>query len=293
MSGALFLLVDGLLKPDALRQLYARQENLDIEPLYMGTRWSQLKDKGPILVKASERLSQAWRSDADWRRCACLLQSRASMVDLARHLRRFLCPPDYLGNASLLRFADPLVLCHWLGSFDQSHRDRVLGPIDSLWVERPRQPWQPPHASAEETVQFAVLAPVTTWDPGFALQGQAQLDALEQAHDFLFQRRLYQAIHHEDPAAFTALPSAAIDAWLADALCSGRDWGLTSEFALATWAWYRHELGTDFIDVADGPYQTWLQLQPQCAELPPELRLDAFDQYRMQPAPQACEPDHD
>lgn len=46
MNFANYLLIDGLLRPDAIKQLYQRSEPLSIKPLYLGTRWAPLKERG-------------------------------------------------------------------------------------------------------------------------------------------------------------------------------------------------------------------------------------------------------
>ncbi|GAB7532890.1 hypothetical protein PS3A_53060 [Pseudomonas sp. 3A(2025)] len=283
MTAQAFVLIDGLLLPEALRQLYGRGETLEIDPLYLGTRWSPLKDKGPILVQASERLENEWLHKGHWHACSSLLYSQAAMPTLAAHLRRFLCPPDYLGNASLLRFADPLVLHAWLSSQEQAHLDRTLGPIEQLRVAIPRQPWHRESASvADGIATFARDRTEQAWESSFALQGPAQLEAFEQAYDFLFKRRLYDWITRETPGAFATERSEQIDNWLDHSLRSGRDWGLISEFALATWVRHSHALGLDFVNAPGSVWQQWQAKHPEQQALAPELRLDAFDIYQEQ-----------
>lgn len=281
MSLTHYLLVDGLLKPDALKQLYGRQENLEIEPLYLGTRWVNLKDKGPILVQASEPLREAWHSDPQWQGCASLLASHAPLLEIANHLRHFICPPDALGNASLLRFSDPVILHHWVSSLDAGQLQRTLGPIEQLWVADPRQPWQPvPLPPTKGIARFCASGKPAPWAAGFALQGTAQLEAFEQATVFVFQQRLYAFLVRQYPGAFAAHSSEQIDHWLAQSLSSGRDWGLVSEFGLATWARYRLTLGEDFATRSEGAFAQWLgqQTAPRCTS--PEQQLDDFDLYR-------------
>ncbi|MCF5602739.1 DUF4123 domain-containing protein, partial [Pseudomonas syringae] len=40
MNLANYLLIDGVLRPDAIKQVYQRAEPMEIMPLYLGTRWS-------------------------------------------------------------------------------------------------------------------------------------------------------------------------------------------------------------------------------------------------------------
>ncbi len=281
MSAQAFVLIDGLLLPDALKTLYGRGETLEIDPLYLGTRWDGLKDKGPILVQASDRLRDEWQQQDHWQACSCLLHSPAPRSAIIGHLRHFICPPDHLGNASLLRFADPLVLHFWLASQEQAHRNRTLGPIERVQVASPRQPWHPEPATAMAGITtFAIDGDPYQWQSRFAVQGPAQLEAFEHAFDFLFKRRLHAWITRLTPTAFADQRPEQIDAWLDEVLRSGRDWGLVSEFALATWAEYSHTLGQDFTTSAGGDWQRWLTEHPTPLCPAPEQQLDAFDLYR-------------
>ena len=45
-----FLLVDGVLRQDALQWLYGAGDSIDVIPLYNGTRWDGVKELGPILA---------------------------------------------------------------------------------------------------------------------------------------------------------------------------------------------------------------------------------------------------
>lgn len=144
-----YLLIDGVLRANALANLYALAEPVEIEPLYQGTRWRELKDLGPILVAtqgSSDLIQTTWQSAAQ-QADASLLYSPAPIIAVADHLRRFIAPSDVRGSKGLLRFADPLVARHWLGSYQGAHRDAVLGPIQSWHLPQRSHSWaldQPP-----------------------------------------------------------------------------------------------------------------------------------------------------
>lgn len=139
MDKSNYLLIDGMLRPDAIKQLYQLTEVLEIAPLYLGTRWSNIMDMGPVLVQLPSQsvLAREWHGDAAQRIDACIFHSSASLKIVAAHLRQYLNPDDYLGNSSLLRFADPLVMHHWLSSYSREHLSQALGPIQQLWVQPP------------------------------------------------------------------------------------------------------------------------------------------------------------
>jgi len=275
-SQANYLLIDGALRPDALVGLYLRHELFEIEPLYMDTRWKDLYDLGPILVKPlpdSELLS-GWLAEESLWGDSTLIYSQAPIQQVADHLRHFINPPDCRGSSGLLRFADPLVAHFWLSSYPASSGAH-LGPIEHWWVAKPRQHWEP---KAEIPWQvFNGPTSQTTWDERNALLGEDQLVALDQAQHVRFIARVHEWLDELNPQFFAAMSSEQISEWLSSTLQSGLAWGLVTERALILWAEACVDLGQNFI--SQSVYQNWLsnELNPP---LPPDIRIKAFDEYR-------------
>ncbi|WP_426237845.1 DUF4123 domain-containing protein [Pseudomonas sp. TWP3-2] len=281
-SNANFLLIDGVLRPNAIASLYQLGEPLEIEPLYVGTRWTELNDLGPILVKpqCGSSILQDWQQNHLSHLDSCSLFSRASLSDVADHLRHFICPPDVNGNSGLLRFADPIVTYHWLSSYGSEHLSHILGPIETIWVKTPIHTWQPESASPIES--FACPLSKETRDKNFALLGEQQLTALELAYRWQFKERLYAWLETRNRATFSLLNSNQTEWWLEHVLESGTAWGLVSERGLVTWAETCVDWGRDFAERLDSPYQEWLTQNPENGRLAPELRIEALDDYRHQ-----------
>ncbi|AAO56043.1 hypothetical protein PSPTO_2536 [Pseudomonas syringae pv. tomato str. DC3000] len=122
--------------------------------------------------------------------------------------------------------------------------------------------------------------PNTTWHPHFALLGEPQLNAFEHCYRWIFEERIHDWLKKTDPLALAKQTDDQIESWLKQALDGAMAWGLTSEYALATWADICHEWGLDFTDQPQGPYQSWRTLYPEHLQLSPELRIDALDEYR-------------
>ncbi|WP_122222546.1 DUF4123 domain-containing protein [Pseudomonas syringae group genomosp. 3] len=283
MNQANYLLIDGVLRPDAIKQLYQRAESLEIMPLYLGTRWSAIMNQGPVLVRvpAESSLIREWLESAASRTDTSIFSSRAALKTVAEHLCRFLCPFDHLGNSSLLRFADPLVMHYWLSSYSDEHLSRILGPVDQLWVQPPAHAWQ--HTSALLPVPFINAHPQSPWQQNFALLGEPQLHALDECYWWLLEERIHDWLQTEDAHAFANQTEAQISMWLKQAMNSGRDWGLVSEYALATWVDICHEWGLDFVNLPQNPYQSWQITHPELQHLPAELRISALAEYRQKP----------
>ncbi|WP_129973734.1 MULTISPECIES: DUF4123 domain-containing protein [unclassified Pseudomonas] len=281
-SNANFLLIDGVLRPDAIPSLYQLGEPLEIEPVYLGTRWTELKDLGPILVKPQGNSSvlRDWQQNHLTQADSCPLFSRASLTEIADHLRHFICPPDVNGGEGLLRFADPLVMHHWLSSYGPEHLSHVLGPVETIWIKAPVHTWC--SASDAPITPFARPQSKDPRDKNFALLGEQQIAALELAYRWQFKERLYTWLNTRDAQTFSLLNSDQTEWWLEHVLDSGSAWGLVSERGLVTWAETCVDWGRDFTTRPDSPYQEWLSQNPDKGRLAPELRIEALDDYRQQ-----------
>ncbi|UFI47131.1 DUF4123 domain-containing protein [Pseudomonas savastanoi] len=280
MNHANYLLVDGMLRSGAVKQLYRRDEHLEIVPLYLGTRWAGVMDLGPILVHAPypSRLIEEWHQHPEQRADGCIFFSDAPLKIVSAHLQQFLNPVDYLGNSSLLRFADPLVMHYWLSSYGAEQLSPTLGPIDQLWVQSPLRSWQRSLGSTITT--FVNQRPQQTSQQGFTLLCDPQLKAFESCYRWLFEERIHDWVKAHDPQAFVKQSDDQIESWLNQALDSGLAWGLISEYALATWADICHNWGLDFINSPQGHYTSWQTLYPEHQHLAPELRIAALDEHR-------------
>ncbi|AHG40722.1 hypothetical protein N018_10875 [Pseudomonas syringae CC1557] len=280
MNQANYLLIDGVLRPDAIKQLYQCAEPMEIMPLYLGTRWSAVMNQGPVLVRVppESSLIREWLEPTTLRTDASIFSSNASLKNVAEHLCRFLCPFDYLGNSSLLRFADPLVMHYWLSTYDNEHISQILGPINQLWVQLPRHAWQ--HNPSSLPATFVNQHPKKRWQEHFALLGEPQLLALKECYRWLFEDRIHNWLKEQDPQAFANLTEDQIAIWLKRAVDSGSECGLVSEYALATWADICHAWGLNFVSDPQSPYQLWQTLPPQLQHMPPELRVNSLDEYR-------------
>lgn len=271
-----YLLIDGTLRPDALVGLYQRHELFEIDALYLGTRWKDLHDLGPILIKPDSRspLLSEWIDHESLRKDSTLIYSRADIEQVAAHLRHFISPPDCLGGGGLLRFADPLVTHFWLSSYANG-ASQHLGPIEQWWVGAPRQSWESPQQVQWQT--FSGPGAESVWDERHAVLGEDQLDALDLAQRWRFTGRIYNWLGERSPDLFSGLTGSQISDWLNSSLQAGLEWGLVTERALAMWMEACADYGQDFATRAQGPYPQWLSQNATNAGLAPELRIRAFE----------------
>lgn len=276
-SQANYVLIDGVLRPEAMASLYRRGEPLEIEPLYLGTRWQALHDLGPILVavRAPSSLISGTCQSAIQQPDACLLHSPAPLNIVADHLRRFIALPDVLGSKGLLRFADPLVARHWLGSYDGVHLDAILGPIDAWHMPAAAHAWE--HTESGEWISVVRTAsfpePVETCDR----LGEVQLTALDRAARWRFKERLHHSFQQRHPALLARIDNSQLTQWFNDRLDEAQAWGLFSARSLVIWIEYSLRWGAGFTLRTDGPYQQWLARTPLALTLAPERRIQHLD----------------
>ncbi|WP_347928700.1 DUF4123 domain-containing protein [Pseudomonas helvetica] len=277
VSQANFLLIDGVLRPDAITHLYQRSEPLEIEPLYIGTRWQELHDLGPILVslRGSSDLISETLQNAIQPADSSLLYSLAPMNIVAGHLRRFIAPPDVLGSNALLRFADPLVARYWLGSYQGAHLDAMLGPIEAWHVPENQHSWELAGSSEWRSIFRAASPP--EWVDAYAQLGEIQLSALDQAARWRFMERLNQSFERRHPQLLAQLDTSTRTQWFNKRLDEADAWGLSSERSLAIWVEYTLRWGEGFTLHPNTPYQHWLARTPKALKLSPELRIQQMD----------------
>lgn len=273
-----FLLIDGVLRQDALQWLYAVGESIEVIPIYNASRWDAVKELGPILVglDAHSSLLHELQHSPVLQRQASHIQSSASLNDVADHLSQFITVTDSAGSYSLFRFADPLVASYWLSSYPSSAYQSLLGPI-SEWLV----PLSPPNWAATATTQWHSYRPQPNspvLESKLNHLADEQVQALEQAYRRSFKERLYDWVSRDYPQTLLCLGEQECGHWMEQRLQDAEAWGLVNERSIAIWIERCACWGNDFVTRADGPYLAWLARTPDAQKLPPELRIQALDE---------------
>lgn len=273
-----FLLVDGVLRQDALKWLYATGEPIEVIPLYNGTRWDGVKELGPILVGLDDHSSllSEWQSSRHLQRQASRIQSSASLNDVADHLSHYLTISDDSGSYSLFRFADPLVTSYWLGSYPSSAYRSLLGPLSEWLVPLPPPSWAPSRDVEWQSYRPQPNSPKLGCKLNHLSDDQVQ--ALEQAYRRSFKERLYGWMTEDYPQTLSGLGEQERGHWLEQRLLDAEAWGLVNERSIAIWLERCACWGDDFAIRSDSPYQAWLARTPDAQKLPPERRIQALDE---------------
>lgn len=273
-----FLLVDGVLRQDAMQWLYGAGESIEVIPLYNGTRWDGVKELGPILVglDSHSSLLGEWQSNPYLQRQASKLQSPATLNDVADHLSQFITITDNLGSYSLFRFADPLVTSYWLSSYSQSAYQSLLGPISEWLIALPPPKWAP--SQAVEWQSYRSQPNRARLDGKFNHLADDQVQALEQAYRRSFKERLYGWLIEDYPQTLSRLSEQERGQWLEQRLLNAEAWGLTNERSMAIWLERCACWGDDFATRPNGPYLAWFARTPDAQKLAPDERIQALDE---------------
>lgn len=266
-----YLLIDGVLRTGAIAELYGRGEDIEIEPLYMGTRWQDLQDIGPILVAAPPNLLADAKSDPEWVRCSSLLASTTTLQNVADHLREFICVRGNADSQSLLRFADPLVTWYWLASYAPSQYPHLLGPITSWEVALSPAKWESSNKLQRETYTSG-NHPHAAFERTYL--DEPQEHALQEAYERQLKTRLYDWLQTHEPRLLHQ--REAIGAWLHDRLQSAEQAGVNSERSIAIWTLLSLEQGDDFASAPGSLYSQWRTSRPSVQGLPTEVTLQTF-----------------
>lgn len=272
-----FLIIDGALRPGAIAGLYQRGEPLEVRPLYLGTRFRELHEGGPILASlsaSSSLIRETYQRDF-YRPDASLFYSSASINTVASHLQRFITPQNMCGGQFLLRFADPLVTLHWLDSFKGPALDTVLGPIEAWHVPEHPHSWVRPPSPVWRS--FTRAAPAPGWVEAPAQLGDGQHSALDRASRWGFRERLHRMLEQNYPERLALIDKTRLAQWFDDRLDEAQSWGLFSERGCAIWTEYSLRWGQGFTEDQSGPYHQWLDHMPEALRLAPELRIQQMD----------------
>lgn len=277
------VLVDGVRYPDALRRLYARDDLAEIEPLYLLTRFKDVAEQGPILVVPRNRhfvdeiLAEG---DVERTRAMSLLTSSATTEALGDHLLGF-AEVEVDGASRLLRFADPLVLRHWLASYGVQVPAEVMGPIQAwrvahwapVWGEHEEMAWQTFEGTGQES-PVGVQAPLS-----FDHFSAPQLNALDAVARWQLKERLsvYFARHVGD--AWARLAPAQRGDWLEARLDEALAWGAQTERQLAIWMELSLRWEHDFMTAPDGLYANWVARDASRGQIPRQQQLYEIDAW--------------
>ena len=273
MTQYTYALIDGVMRQTAIKDLYQTQELVQVIPLYIGTRFQDNYDLGPILVASLEGSPLIHQLQQQWHVSTTILQSEQYISVIAEHLKQFITVTDETGSTALFRFADPLVTWYWLTSYQQNIPLDIFGPITSWQVIKPIADWQQP---VTEWHTFKPMQDATLTHIRLDYLNEPQVKALDEAADFRFKCKQYQLLIQKPNNPFLGASEQQITNWLDQTVANAEANNLQTQRAIAIWLDLVADYGEDFLKQPGGAYQTWITHNHQNKSLPLEINLEGF-----------------
>ncbi|MCC6075593.1 DUF4123 domain-containing protein [Pseudomonas sp. GCM10022188] len=171
------LLLDGISVESLQRRLYEWSSSPSFEPLYLSTRWAELSDVSPCLVRLSGLndpilVQFMEHADAEW---GYLLFSEARWEELLAHLRWLVTIRHPLGEDMLLRLADPAVANALFGHAVENADATLFGPFERIVAaDSTRHLWHQ-YQRPESTVSLGRHKPYPLSDAQLELLGEVSM----------------------------------------------------------------------------------------------------------------------
>lgn len=227
-----YLLVDGVRLTDAESTLYELCDTPRYVNMFAGTEWADMKDVSPLLVQvdASHPLTRAFLEigfDAEW---GFLLQSPATLDEIASHWRRFITVQHPLGHEVMLRFSDPAVARVLLMGWWMGPDNGFWGPVSAVLLpDELARCWR------------HIQAPIGDHVESNGLQSDRALndhivDQLTAADHRQTLRTLMQHLKQYFPQRFALMLRGDTVRSLDQLISKAIENGFTSESALTHWA---------------------------------------------------------
>lgn len=273
MAQYTYALIDGVMRQTAIKELYQSQEPIQVIPLYIGTRFQDNYDLGPILVASLDNSELINKLQQEWPESTTILQSDQYLQVVADHLKQLITVTDETGSNALFRFADPLTTWYWLDSYQNNIPQEIFGPIATWQVIKPIPDWQQP---TTEWQTFTPSENTKLTNIRLDYLNEPQVKALDKAVDFRFKNKQYHLLTKKHNNPFKDKNEAQITDWLNENITEAEKNQLTTHRAIAIWLDLITDYGKDILTQPEGEYQQWLAQNQQQKPLPLAVKLEDF-----------------
>lgn len=139
---ASYFLLDLAWHHDGLRQLFMTESVPHYTLLYLGTSQHTQATSGPLLVvPSSPQAAERYRTWVAQGRAIELTTSR-SFEDTAEHLRTLTLAQREQGPPGVFRYADPRLYAGLIAVLNDTERQRLLGPSETMSGRAANEAWQ-------------------------------------------------------------------------------------------------------------------------------------------------------
>ena len=190
------ILLDGAMF-DARRFVYEKDDQPEVEYLFLGTPHESALEVTPCLVKPSG-VTRLWQAQPEWHDKAVLLVADESLSVIAGHLRSLLSVQLPDGGYSYLRYYSPKQLRRLMLAFNEQERNRFSGPIKEWLAFQSDGSWSRFNSEAAQPAK-------TAFDEGWFLLSEQHLAALSDSARSDFVEKLGRFLAMDDPVRLNRL----------------------------------------------------------------------------------------
>lgn len=190
------ILLDGALF-DAPRFVYGRDDQPELEYLFLGTPHEGALEVTPCLVKPSHA-SGLWRAQPEWRDKAVVIVADESLPVIAGHLRSLLSVQLPDGGYSYLRYFSPKQLQRLMLAFTEQERNRFSGPVREWLAFQQDGSWSRFSSDTPQPVK-------TASDEGWFLLAEQHLAAISDSARSEFVEKLGRFLVMDDQVRLNRL----------------------------------------------------------------------------------------
>lgn len=261
-----YLVLDGAQIDGLLRRIYELEPDPEFHLLYQQTRYAELADVGPVLVRAEPSSNLYAEFQSHWMATAGVrFDSPMPESSLVEHLRSLIHLRTSGDVVLLFRYYDPRILHLWLESLNDAERAHAMGPIANIQLLDPQ-------TGQTQVYQNPTLTDGQAYDSAPWLQMDSdQLAQLNMARQQCFDQRLIEHVNTWFPACLANVGEQGRQEWAAQCRSQAAEYGYSTAREVARWAGCTALLGSQFPTAPEHEIYRALLTEPQAT---PMQRLD-------------------
>lgn len=259
-----YLLLDGAQIDDLIKTIYKLQKSAEVDVLFLNTRFAELQELSPVLVKVQLDDPLYKKFLTEWQATSGIhFIAKGDIYTLGNHLRSSL-QAKINDQPTLFRFYDPRILSLWFETITEQQRSQFMGAMTKLYL---------PNPTTGELIEYnndthlICVTPDTIWIE-LSLQ---QLDHLTQAKKVKIKQQVLTSLRKHFPEQLQLLTEQAQNNLVNSSIEKANQYGADSAQDVYLWSILLLHKGLEFPEAS--AHQDYQQLLKNYKELP-SIRLD-------------------